>query len=142
MSAADRAQADLAELRTVVMRAREQAMGLAREARAGRAALAEARQQLRTERERLERDALAAYRNGQLEPQDRALVKRIDDGDTTWAAVAHGTDDHWTAQATREQVGEQIEETLEEMRAEDPEFLVEHETTIAEAEAMARRAQW
>ena len=141
MAASDRARADLDELRTVVMRAREQALSLTREARAGRVALAEARAQLRGERERLERDAMAAYRNGQLDPEDRALVKRIDDGDTTWTAVAHGTDDHWTARAAREQVGAQVEETLEEMRAEDPEFLMEHEAAIASAEEMARRVQ-
>lgn len=135
------AEADLTELRTVVARAREQALRLAREARAGRAALQEQRAQLRAERQRLERDALAAYRNGTLGHQERALVQRIDRGETTWSAVAAGTDDHWTATALREAVGEQVEEQVEQMREDDPDFVREHEAAIRSAEEMARRAQ-
>ncbi|GAA2155078.1 hypothetical protein GCM10009844_41780 [Nocardioides koreensis] len=135
-------EADLTELRTVVARAREQALRLTREAQAGRAALQEQRAQLRAERQRLERDALAAYRNGTLGHQERALVQRIDRGETTWRAVAAGTDDHWTAAALREAVGEQVEEQVEQMREADPDFLREHEAAIRSAEEMARRAQW
>ena len=136
------AEADLAELRTVVARAREQALQLTREARAGRAALQEQRAQLRAERERLEREALAAYRNGTLGHQERALVERIDRGETTWRAVAAGTDDHWTAAAVRESVGEQVEEQVEQLRAENPDFLRDHEAAIRLADEMARRARW
>lgn len=139
---AGRAEQDLAELRTVVARAREQAHQLAREARAGRAALQAQRAQLRAEREKLEGDARAAYRNGTLGHEERALMARIERGETTWTAVAHGTDDHWTAVGLRSAVGEQVEAEVEALRADDPEFLVEHEAALRSADELARRAHW
>lgn len=135
------AEQDLAELRTVVARAREQAFRVTREAQAGRAALAEARDRAREQREGLEREALAALRNGTLGHEDRALMERIDRGDTTWQAVSHGTDDHWTARGLRDRVGEQVEDLLGELR-EDPDFRMEHEAALRAADEMAERVQW
>lgn len=135
------AEQDLAELRTVVARAREQAHEVAREARAGRAALAEARAQVRAQREALEREARSALRHGTLGHEERALMERIDRGETTWEAVSHGTDDHWTARGLRERVGEQVEDVLQDLR-EDPEFRVEHDAALRAADEMAERVQW
>jgi type IV secretory pathway VirJ component len=133
---------DLAELRTVVARAREQALALTREAKAGRAALQQQRDQLRTQRLKLEAEARTAYRADQLGHEERALMQRIERGETTWQAVASGADDHWTASRVREAVGEQVEVELEELRRDDPEFRAEHDATLLAAEQMKRGNRW
>lgn len=133
---------DLAELRTVVARAREQAQALTREAKAGRAALQQQRDQLRAQRLKLEAEARTAYRTNQLGPEERALMQRIDRGETTWQAVASGADDHWTASRVRDDLGRQIEVQLEELRRDDPEFRAEHDATLRAAEQMERGTRW
>ncbi|MDN4162856.1 hypothetical protein [Nocardioides abyssi] len=131
---------DLAELRTVVLRAREQALGLAREAEAMKAELSRMREELVRERREEEQAARDALRNGQLPPEQRALVERIERGETTWRAVVHGEDDHWSAQDFRTDLGGRLEDLVQELRETDPEFRAEHDQALADAAEVARSA--
>lgn len=132
-------QADLAELRTIVMRAREQAQEITRAAQAARAQLQPQRDQLRQEREQSQREVRDAMRNGQLGPEQRAVVERIERGETTWRAVASGEDDHWSAVGFRESLGERLEALVEDLREHDPEFRDEHEAALRNAADVRRR---
>lgn len=129
---------DLAELRTIVARAREQALQIARTAQAARAQLQPERDQLRRQREQVQQELRDAHRLHQLGPEQRALMDRIERGETSWRAVASGQDDHWSAVGFRESFGERLEQLVEEMREEDPEFRQEHEETIRAAEQVRR----
>lgn len=131
---------DLVELRTVVLRAREQALGLAQEAEAMKAELAELREQLAGERREEEQAVRDALRNGQLPPEQRALVERIERGETSWRAVVHGEDDHWSAQDFRTDLGDRLGALVEELRRDDPEFRAEHDQALADAAEVARTA--
>lgn len=130
-------EGDLAELRTVVMRAREQALQITRAAQAARAQLQPQREQLRQELEQSRREVHDALRNGQLGPEQRALVERIERGETSWRAVASGQDEHWSAVGFRESFGERLEQLVQDLR-EDPGFRDEHETVLRRADELRR----
>lgn len=137
-----RVQADLAELRQIVNRAREQTHELTESIKAARAGLAEERARIQAERLRLETEARHAHRNGQLGHGERALVDRIDRGETTWQAVVNGTDDHWTAEGARRELGEGVEAMVEDLRDNDPEFMREHERALEEQSSVRRGLSW
>lgn len=113
---------DLAELRTVVLRAREDLTRLTSELREATRALAPELEQARRERLEAEREFLEAFRNGQLEPGQRDLARRLDRGETTWERIAHGEDQDPTAVRFREQAGEELAATVATLRTLDPDF--------------------
>lgn len=121
-----RHEAELDELRTIVLRAREEARALTEYAVSAREALADERARLTARREELEAATLDAHRNGQLGHEERALVDRVERGETSWTAVAHGTDQHWTAEGLRARVADGVEETLDELLVSDPDFRDEY----------------
>lgn len=125
--------AELAELRTTVMRAREQAMQITLAAQRARAGLAEQREQLRLERERAQQDLRDSLRNGELGPEQRALVERIERGETSWRDVMTGADGHRSALDFRESFGDRLEQLVEQLRQADPQFRDEHDATLRAA---------
>jgi uncharacterized protein (DUF3084 family) len=120
-------EALLAELRTLVTRARDEAESVRRGAEIQRDALRGELEQARAEREEAQRAFRDAHRNGQLDPDARALARRLEDGETSWEAVAHGQDDHWTARVRRERVIGEVTEAVETMTLLDPEFAADLE---------------
>lgn len=113
---------DLAELRTVVLRAREDLARLTADLREATRALAPELEQARRERLQAERDFLEAHRDGRLAPELRDLARRIDRGETSWERIAHGEDQDPTAVRFREQAGEELVATVATLRTLDPEF--------------------
>lgn len=63
-----------------------------------------------------------AARTGELGPERRALQRRLDANQTTWAEVLSGRDEHETAVAYREAVGVQARKVVDRLREEDPEW--------------------
>lgn len=115
-------EADMAELRTTVSRLRAETAAFRDRMEQVKADLAP-----RAERARAEREAAAAelrhdLANGQVPAQDRALVERVIDGQTTWRAVYSGEDDHWTAVEHRERFGRELSEGVEQLVREDDEL--------------------
>lgn len=126
---------DLAELRAVAARAREQADEVAERAEAVAAGLRAERESLERElrREQWEQPSLEErLRQGQVPPEHRALAERIVRGETTLDDVLHGRDLHPTAQAYRQEAAVRARETLDELLASDPEFAEQYETAQAE----------
>ncbi|MDT0214627.1 hypothetical protein Q9R29_12090 [Rothia sp. ARF10] len=72
----------------------------------------------RADREQEEKEA----RSGALGPERRELQRRLDRDETTWAAVMTGRDDHPTAVAYRDQVGDRLRAIVEEESEKDPEL--------------------
>ncbi|HEU5038701.1 MAG TPA: hypothetical protein VFT70_16970 [Nocardioides sp.] len=130
-----RAEAELAELRTVVARAREQAMQITLAARRVRAEMAPLREQLRRQQEETDRAVRDALRNGELGPEQRALAERVVRGETTWHDVLTGADDHWTAVALREDVAADVEEVVAQLREADEDFRAEHDRLLRAKDA-------
>jgi hypothetical protein len=128
------ADAELAELRTIVARAREQAMATTSAMRRARAALAPMREQLERERAVAHQDLRNALRNGDLAAEQRALVERLTRGETTWREVLMGGDDHWSATALRDQLATGLGEVVERLREQDDEFRAAHDRLLREAD--------
>ncbi len=115
-------EADMAELRTTVSRLRAETAAFRDRMEQVKADLAP-----RVERARADREAAMAElrhdaANGQVPAQDRALVQRVLDGQTTWRAVYSGEDDHWTAVEHRERFGRELSEGVEQLVREDDEL--------------------
>ena len=125
---------DLVELRGMAARLREQTRRIAAEADQQKAALREQRRVLHREREQTEKETRDAWRRGELPPEQAAVVQRIERGDTSWAAVVHGTDSHSSAREFRASFARQTESVVEELRESDPEFRAAHDGALAAAE--------
>jgi hypothetical protein len=72
----------------------------------------------RADREQEEKEA----RSGALGPDRRELQRRLDRDETTWAAVMTGRDDHPSAVAYRDQIGDRLRTIVEEESEKDPEL--------------------
>lgn len=129
MAAQDAAHADLAELRTVVARAREQALQVSMAAKRARAGLQEEAARLREQREEAERGLREDVRRGEVDPDRRELAEQLDRGEVTWRDVLTGA----AGAELRAEVGAQVEATVEELRATDPSFRDEHDATLRQA---------
>ena len=99
-----------------------------------RADLAPRVEQARADREAPAEELRHDARNGQVPAEDRALVQRVVDGETTWRAVYSGEDDHWAAVQHRERFGEELAAGVERLSLEDPELA----SLLAEARLASR----
>lgn len=86
-----------------------------------------ARAKVEIEREKTQdaadrRSEEAQARTGELGSERRALQRRLDADQTTWAEVLSGRDEHETAVAYREAVGVQARKVVDRLREEDPEW--------------------
>ena len=125
---------ELVELRGMAARLREQTGRIAAQADQQKAALREHRRVLQREREETEKETREAWRRGELSPEQAAIVQRIERGDTSWAAVVHGTDSHSSAREFRASFARQAESAVEELRETDPGFRAAHDGALASAE--------
>lgn len=116
---------DMAELRTNAMRLRAQAADLKDRMNRLNADLQPEAARIRAERDAALAEAAKEYRDGDVPVEDRPLVKRVVDGDTTWRAVMTGEDEHPTAVAYRARMGEAFTEVVERIKLEDDEFAAE-----------------
>ncbi|MFC4783644.1 hypothetical protein ACT8ZV_04170 [Nocardioides sp. MAHUQ-72] len=126
-------EAELAELRTVVLRAREQAMQVTLTAQRARAALQAERDRLRQQRDDSERALRDDLRAGRLDPGSRQVAERLERGETSWRAVLSGQDDERSSSQFRESVGERTRAIVAELREHDPEFRRAHDTALEQA---------
>lgn len=86
-----------------------------------------ARARVEIERERTQdaadrRSEEARARTGELGPERRALQRRLDADQTSWAEVLSGRDEHETAVAYREAVGISARKVVDRLREEDAEW--------------------
>lgn len=72
----------------------------------------------REDREQEEKEARA----GALGADRRELQRRLDRDETTWAAVMTGRDEHPTAVAYRDQIGDRLRTIVEQESEKDPEL--------------------
>jgi hypothetical protein len=120
MAGRERREADMAELRTTVARVRAETAAFRERMERARAELAPRVERARADREVAMEELRHEFRNGQVPAEDRALVQRVLDGETTWRAVYSGEDDHWTAVQHRERFGAELTAGVERLVEDDP----------------------
>ncbi len=126
MSGTDAVQADLAELRTIVLRAREQALEITLEAQQTRAGLREEAERIRAERERAERELREDVRRGAVPGDRRELAERLVRGDLTWRDLLTGEE----GAEVRSDVGDRVQAVVEDLRASDTSFRDRHDAVL------------
>lgn len=89
--------------------------------RAEHAALQREFEEHQREKARRDEEQAAAARRGELGPERQQLQRRIDAGETTWADVHSGRDDHPSARAVRSFI-QRNAELLAAQLSVDPEF--------------------
>ncbi|GAW49979.1 MULTISPECIES: hypothetical protein [unclassified Nocardioides] len=129
MATPDAAQAELAELRAVVSRAREQAQQITQAAQASRAGLRQEAERIRAERDRAERELRDDVRRGSVDPETRQLAEKLVRGEVSWRDVLTGDE----GAELRSELGDQVETIVEELRATDSSFREAHDSTLRAA---------
>jgi hypothetical protein len=122
MAGRERREADMAELRTTVARVRAETAAFRERMEAMKAELAPRAERARAEREEAMAELRQDLRNGQVPAEDRPVVQRVVDGETTWRAVYTGEDDHWSAVQHRARIGQELSVTVEQLTADDDEL--------------------
>lgn len=122
MSTSHRRESEMAELRTVVARLREETAAFRDRMERTKADLQPQAERARADREQAMADLRHAYDNNQLPAEERALVRRVTDGETAWRAVFTGEDDHWTAVDYRERFGQAFAAGVERLIDENEEL--------------------
>lgn len=113
---------DLAELRTLVARLRQEAEALRTSVQEIGDSAREQLQQSREERDRALAGLAQAGRAGDLGDVGRRLSRRIDDGETSWLDVLHERDPRPDAAALRRSASIAVESLVDELVEHDPEL--------------------
>lgn len=122
MARSQRRESDMAELRTMVARLRNDNAAFRDRMERAKADLQPRVERARADREQAMAELRDDYNNGQVPAEDRALIRRIMQGETTWRAVFTGEDDHWTAVDYRERFGGELAAGVDELVQGDEEL--------------------
>lgn len=86
-----------------------------------RASMERERDALKREHAERQREQAERARSGEMGQEMAQLQRRIDKGETTWAKVTSGEDNHPSAVAARRNIDKNLEVIAEKVR-EDPQF--------------------
>lgn len=109
---------EIESLRAQLRSIQENALG---ELNTLRASMERDREALKREHAERQRENAERARSGEMGQERAQLQRRIDKGETTWAKVISGEDDHPSAAAARRNIDQNLETIAEKVR-EDPRF--------------------
>lgn len=132
MRAAERAMgAAMSEINSLVSGSREQFSALRAEWDAQR-----------EERDREAEHEAAMARRGELGRARQVLQQRLDQDETTWAAVLGDDDDHWSAQEYRKDLVQEMRDTIDDLEEQDPEFSDEYRSVAEGRDPHEGPGEW